>query len=197
MSSALQACDPLGRCGIECAGPNVPIVQVTMNIADLNGMDRAAFIATLGGIFEHSPWVAEHACYGRPLTSVDALHAAMMAAVRNAPADLQVALLRAHPELAGKAARRGELTIDSTNEQSSAGLNACTPEEFTRLAALNAAYNAKFGFPFILAVKGYDRAGILREFARRVAHDREVEFEEALAQVARITRLRLDALFPD
>jgi len=165
-----------------------------MKIAALNTMDRAAFVAALGGIFEHSPWVAERAFDARPVAGADALHAAMMAAVRSAPADLRLSLLRAHPELAGKAAVRGELTIDSTSEQSGAGLDRCSPEEFARLTALNAAYNAKFGFPFILAVKGYDRAGILREFARRVEHDRDTEYEEALAQIARITRFRLEAL---
>lgn len=168
-----------------------------MRIADLNTLDRAAFVATLGGIFEHSPWVAERAVDARPFASVDALHAAMLAAVRGAPAGLQLALLRAHPELAGKAAIRGELTAESTNEQSGAGLDRCSPDEFARLTALNDAYNAKFGFPFILAVKGYDRAGILREFARRVEHDRAAEFDEALAQIARITRFRLDSLFGD
>jgi OHCU decarboxylase len=165
-----------------------------MKIAALNTMDRAAFVAALGGIFERSPWVAERAFDARPVAGAHALHAAMMAAVRSAPADLRLSLLRAHPELAGKAAVRGELTIDSTSEQSGAGLDRCSPEEFARLTALNAAYNAKFGFPFILAVKGYDRAGILREFARRVEHDRDTEYEEALAQIARITRFRLEAL---
>ena len=166
-----------------------------MNLADLNFIDDAVFVATLGGIFEHSPWVAERVLTARPYASANALHGLMMAAVRRAPPDLQLALLRAHPELAGKAAIRGELTHDSTNEQSGAGLNQCSPAEFARLTALNAAYNEKFGFPFILAVKGYDRAGILREFSRRFAHDRDAEFEAALAQIARITRFRLDALF--
>ena len=106
----------------------------------------------------------------------------------------QLALLRAHPELAGKAAVRGELTADSTQEQSGAGLSQCSPEEFALLTDLNRRYNAKFGFPFILAVKGYDRAGIIREFARRVEQDRAAEFAECLAQIARITRFRLEAL---
>jgi 2-oxo-4-hydroxy-4-carboxy-5-ureidoimidazoline decarboxylase len=118
----------------------------------------------------------------------------MMRAVREAPDEKQLALLCAHPELAGKAAVRGELTADSTKEQSGAGLDQCTPEEFARLTQLNTAYKAKFGFPFILAVKGHDQASILREFARRVENDRPTEFEEALAQIARITRFRLDAL---
>ncbi len=92
---------------------------------------------------------------------------------------------------------RGELTPDSELEQSRAGLNQCSPAELARLSALNAAYGAKFGFPFILAVKGYDRAGILREFTRRIENDREAEFEAALAQIARITRSRLDALLAE
>ena len=110
---------------------------------------------------------------------------------------MRLALIRAHPELAGKAAIRGELTADSTMEQSGAGLSQCTAEELARLTALNAAYNAKFGFPFILAVKGYDRAGILHEFERRIQRDVDTEFDEALEQIARITRFRLDALLSE
>ncbi len=165
-----------------------------VRLPDVNAMSRAAFVAALGGIFEHSPWVAERACDARPFASVGALHDAMTHAVRNAPEAVQLALIRAHPELAGGAAVRGELTAESTNEQSGAGLDRCTAEEYARLQALNAAYNEKFGFPFVLAVKGYDRAGILREFARRVERGRSAELHEALAQIARIARLRLDAL---
>jgi 2-oxo-4-hydroxy-4-carboxy-5-ureidoimidazoline decarboxylase len=166
-----------------------------MHLHDLNHCTRAEFVAALGGIFEHSPWVAEKACAARPFATVDALHTAMVEAVRTAPEDARLALIRAHPELAGKAAVRGELTADSTREQSGAGLDQCSPDEFARLTALNAAYNAKFGFPFILAVKGHDRASTLREFARRVERDRAGEFDEALAQIARIARFRLEALF--
>ena len=165
-----------------------------MTLAELNAMDEAAFIGAFGGIFEHSPWVAERAFVERPFDSVDALHAAMAAAVDQASEDEQLALLRAHPELAGRAAVHGELTIDSNKEQSGAGLAQCSPEEFERLTELNRRYNAKFGFPFILAVKGHDRASVIREFARRVEHDRASEFAESLAQVARIARYRLDAL---
>jgi 2-oxo-4-hydroxy-4-carboxy-5-ureidoimidazoline decarboxylase len=165
-----------------------------MTLAELNALERSAFVAALGGIFEHSPWVADSAFAARPFASVDALHRAMLAVVRDAGDARQLALLRAHPELAGKAAVRGELTADSTSEQSGAGLGACTPGEFAQLQALNARYNGKFGFPFILAVKGCDRAGIIAEFARRVEQDRAVEFAECLRQVARITRHRLDAL---
>ena len=165
-----------------------------MTLWELNRLSPAAFATALGHVFEHSPWVAERAGRKRPFASVGALHETMMATVWAAPAASQMALLRAHPELAGKAALSGELTADSTLEQSGAGLAECSAEELVRLTTLNAEYSAKFGFPFILAVKGYDRAGILREFARRVERDPSVEFEEALKQVARIARARLDAL---
>jgi len=165
-----------------------------MTLNELNRLDRAGFVAALGGIFEHSPWVAEAGFAARPFASIDALHGAMVAALLSASDTQKLALLRAHPELAGKAALCGELTPDSTREQSGAGLAACSPSEFAQITELNARYKAKFGFPFILAVKGYDRAGIIAEFARRVENDRASEFAACLQQVAKITRLRLDAL---
>ncbi len=168
-----------------------------MTPQELHALDRTAFNAALGGIFEHSTWVAQRAYDAGPFASVDALHAAMLRVVHEAPRDEQLTLLRAHPELAGKAAIRGELTTDSTQEQTGAGLDRCTPEEFAQITALNARYNATFGFPFIVAVKGLDRAAILREFARRADNPVEIEFAEALKQVARITRFRLDALIAD
>jgi len=166
-----------------------------MTLADVNAMDETAFVRALGGVFEHSPWIAQRAFAARPFADVASLHAAMVAVVDRASDAEKLALLRAHPELAGKAAVRGDLTDDSTKEQSGAGLAQCSPEEFAAITELNRRYNAKFGFPFILAVKGYDRAGILREFARRVERDRAAEFAECLAQVARITRFRLKMLF--
>jgi 2-oxo-4-hydroxy-4-carboxy-5-ureidoimidazoline decarboxylase len=165
-----------------------------VTLAELNGMDEARFVAALGGVFEHSPWVARRAFSDRPFASAEALHAAMVAAVDRAGETEKLALLRAHPELAGKAAVRGEMTADSTREQAGAGLSQCSPEEYARLTELNARYNARFGFPFILAVKGYDRAGIIREFARRVESDRATELRECLSQIARITKFRLDAM---
>jgi 2-oxo-4-hydroxy-4-carboxy-5-ureidoimidazoline decarboxylase len=165
-----------------------------MTLAGLNTMDRAAFVTLLGGIFEHSPWIAEAAWNARPFTTIDALHAAMVAVIDGAGEAQRLALLRAHPELAGKAAVRGELTRNSTQEQAGAGLDRCSPEELARIQSLNAAYNAKFGFPFIVAVKDLDRAGIIDRFADRLEHDRAAEFSEALAQVARIARVRLEAL---
>jgi OHCU decarboxylase len=118
----------------------------------------------------------------------------MAAVVARAGPDAQLALIRAHPELAGKAMVRKTLTADSTSEQSGAGLTQCSPEELARLTALNERYNARFGFPFVLAVKGHDRASVIAEFARRVESDRDTEFAENLRQIDRIARLRLDAL---
>ena len=165
-----------------------------MQLSELNRIDGAAFTEMLGRVFEHSPWVAERSLADRPFASIGALHAAMVAAVDRALPSEQMALLQAHPELAGKAAIRRELTADSTREQDRAGLDQCSPAEFARIALLNRRYNAKFGFPFILAVTGHDRDGILREFARRVERDRAIEIAEALRQVAKIARFRLEAL---
>ena len=165
-----------------------------MKLADLNRMDQKAYVAALGGIFEHSPWVAERSFGDRPFASVGALHAAMVAALERALPSEQLTLLRAHPELAGKTAIRGKLTEDSLREQAGAGLDQCSPSEFARINDLNKRYHAKFGFPFILAVSGLDRQGILREFARRIEQNRATEFAEALRQVAAIARFRLEAL---
>ncbi|HET9045566.1 MAG TPA: 2-oxo-4-hydroxy-4-carboxy-5-ureidoimidazoline decarboxylase [Casimicrobiaceae bacterium] len=162
-----------------------------MTLDELNRLDKHAFAKALGGIYEHSPWVAAGAAGKRPFASVDALAAALAAVVAGANEARQLALIRAHPELAGKALVRKELTAESTGEQAGAGLTDCSPAEFARLADLNRRYNVKFGFPFILAVKGYDRAGVIAEFARRVEHDRATEFAENLRQIDRIARMRL------
>ena len=165
-----------------------------MTLAELNARDRRGFVVALGGIFEDSPWVAEAAWPRHPFATLDALYRAMVDAVHAAAEDSQLALIRAHPELAGKAAVRGKLTADSRAEQSGAGLDQCSPQEFARLQELNRAYNAKFGFPFIIAVKGLDRAAIIKRFTERLERDRAAEFEEALQQIARIAWLRLEAL---
>ena len=165
-----------------------------MTLEELNARDRRGFVVALGGVFEDSPWVAEAAWPRHPFATLDALYRAMVDAVRSAGEDAQLALIRAHPELAGKAAVRGELTADSTAEQSGAGLTQCSPQKFARLQELNGAYNTKFGFPFIIAVKGLDRAAIIERFTERLERDRATEFEEALQQIARIAWLRLEAL---
>jgi len=137
-------------------------------LAELNTMTAAEFISRLGAIFEHSPWVAERAAGRRPFASVEALHAAMADVVRSASEEERLRLIRAHPELAGKAAVRGELTDESTREQKGAGLDQCNVEEFERMQDLNRRYNETFGFPFVIAVKGHDRHSILRAFAQRL-----------------------------
>lgn len=163
----------------------------TYTIAQLNAMPEAQFVEVLGGIYEHSPWFAQAAARQRPFADATALAAALRAAVDEAGEAAQLKLVRAHPELAGKAAVRGELTAESTREQSGAGLNQCTPDEFARLQALNADYNHKFGFPFILAVRGYDRHGIIDEFARRIGNTPEVELQTCIGQIHRIAQFRL------
>ena len=167
-----------------------------MTLDRLNG-DRAAFMDALGGIYEHSPWVAEGAWDEAPFRDKQALADAMERAMRAAGRDEQLALIRAHPDLAGKLALAGELTAESTSEQASAGLDQCSAEELAAFTALNARYKERFGFPFIMAVKGCHRAEILDAFRRRVENPRDTEFGEALDQIARIARLRLDALFRD
>jgi 2-oxo-4-hydroxy-4-carboxy-5-ureidoimidazoline decarboxylase len=165
-----------------------------MTLDELNRCTDEPFRAALGGIFEHSPWVAERVAAQRPFVSVEALHAAMCATVAAAGETLQMALIRAHPQLAGKAAIRGELTAASTSEQRGAGLDQCSPEEFAEITRLNADYEARFGFPFILAVKGHTRTSIIANMRARLGHAREAEIAEALAQIERIARFRLDAL---
>ncbi|RKP54701.1 2-oxo-4-hydroxy-4-carboxy-5-ureidoimidazoline decarboxylase [Pararobbsia silviterrae] len=169
----------------------------TWQIDALGASSRDTFVGALGSIFEHSAWVAERAWDKRPFATLDALHQTMCGIVDAADPALQLALINAHPELAGKAAIRGELTAESTREQSGAGLDQCTPEEFAELQALNHAYRERFGFPFILAVKGYDRAGILAQMRRRIDHDRPTELRESLAQIYRIARFRLEALISE
>lgn len=163
-------------------------------LEQLNTISADAFVAALSGIFEHSPWVAEVAAAKRPFASIDELHRTMSNAVETAGDTKQLALINAHPELAGKAAVRGELTEESTREQSGAGLAQCTQEEFDKLQRLNTEYRAKFGFPFILAVRGYDRHSIIANFESRVNHDREQELRTSLDMIYRIARFRLDDL---
>ena len=157
----------------------------------LQRLERDRFVALFGGVFEHAPWVAEAAYGAGPFASLEALHAAMVDAVRRAPRARQLALIRAHPDLAGRAAIAGALTAASAAEQASAGLDQCTPAEFKRFRDLNRKYQEKFGFPFIMAVKSRSRQEILAAFEQRLDHSSEAEFEEALNQIARIAHLRL------
>ncbi|MBV8633109.1 MAG: allantoate amidohydrolase [Burkholderiaceae bacterium] len=172
---------------------------MTVTLESLNQASVAQFTETLSGIYEHSPWIPERAAASRPFANITALKLAMQRAVREAGVDAQLGLIRAHPELAGKAAVAGTLTRESTGEQAKAGLNLCSPEEFATLQKLNADYNTKFGFPFILAVKGpdgkgYTRQAIIATFARRLKNQQSDEFAENLRQIDRIAELRINDL---
>ena len=157
-------------------------------------LSRQDFLATFGSVYEHSPWIAERAFDGGlndGHDTVEGLHAAMVAVVAGADRAARLALLRAHPDLAGKLAIAGDLTESSLSEQAGSGLASCSPEEFRRFQELNGRYRAKFGFPFILAVKGRHRAEVLEAFEVRIENSPEQEFETALEQVHRIALLRL------
>jgi 2-oxo-4-hydroxy-4-carboxy-5-ureidoimidazoline decarboxylase len=161
-----------------------------MTINQLNNLDQDAFVREAGWIFEHSSWVAERAWRGRLFISIEDLHAKMTLEVAQASRDEQLALLRAHPDLGSKAA----MSASSTNEQTAAGLHQLTAEEFQRLHRLNNAYTEKFGFPFLFAVKGSNKFQILDALERRLQSGPEEEFQEALRQVYRIARFRLEAM---
>ena len=154
-------------------------------------MDETAFTAALGFAFERSPWVVSGSHTSRPFVTREALHEAMMTVLASAPVSDRLALLRAHPDLAGKAAMAGTLTAESAGEQAGAGLDRLTADEYARFHELNAAYGARFGFPFIICVRLHDKASILAAMARRLENDPEAEIDEAIAQVGDISRLRL------
>lgn len=164
-----------------------------LDLAAVNAMTREAFVAALGSTFEHSPWVAEGAWPARPFASADALHAAMIAVVQRAPRETQIAFLCGHPELAGNEAQAGTMTSDSVGEQASAGLDALSRAEIGELRALNLRYREKHGFPFIVAVRLYSKAEIFDQLRRRLHLDRDAELQEALLQIASITRMRVRA----
>ena len=153
------------------------------------------FIAIYGGVYEHSPWVAEQSAQvAAGVEDVYRLAELMADCVDNAGEEQQLTLIRAHPDLAGKAQIAGELTVESTAEQVSAGLDQCNRVEYERFQALNDAYKEKFGFPFVMAVRGSSRDDILDAFTERLQNDYELEFETALAEIHKIARLRLEAI---
>jgi len=163
-------------------------------IEDINQCDEKRFIELLGGIFEHSPWIAELVYDRRPFASREALHEIMAEAVRRAPQFQHMALLCNHPELAGREARAGNLTRDSRREQSGAGLDQCSAAELEHIQALNRAYREKFEFPFIIAVSGLDKRQIIEAMERRLRNEQSDEFATALGEVEKIARIRIDAL---
>ncbi|HLD68969.1 MAG TPA: 2-oxo-4-hydroxy-4-carboxy-5-ureidoimidazoline decarboxylase [Pseudomonas sp.] len=160
-------------------------------------LPRELFVATFADIYEHSPWVAEQAYdlgLDDSLDEVEGLHQRMADLLLSADKATQLALINAHPDLAGKAAVRGELTEASTSEQSGAGIHQCTAEEFQRFTELNDAYKAKFAFPFIMAVKGSNRHQILAAFEERIHNSTEAEFTRALTEINKIALFRLQTL---
>ena len=158
-----------------------------MNLDTINALDRKSFVDTFGWIFEHSPWVADRAWMATPFSNIETLHEAMTRAVQAAASDEQLELICAHPDLG----ERAKMTDASTGEQAGAGLDQLTPDEYNVLQTLNSAYKAKFGFPFIYAVKGAGKNEILRAIERRLGSDAAAERATALAQIGRIAWFRL------
>lgn len=162
-----------------------------------SSLERDAFVAAFADIYEHSPWVAEQAYdlgVDETLDIIEVLHQRMSQILLKAPRETQLALINAHPDLAGKAAVRGELTASSTSEQAGAGIHECTAEEFARFTELNTAYKDKFGFIFIMAVKGSNRHQILAAFEERLHNTPEQEFARALSEINKIALFRLQAM---
>lgn len=167
---------------------------MSLPMTAINAMRPAEFMTALGGVFEHSPWVAERAWDARPFASREGLFDALAFVLRRAECAAKLALIRAHPDLAGKAARKDPLTHFSGREQAGAGLDALTGEESRRLESLNQQYKAKFGFPCIVAVKGLDKAQIFELFAARLGSSADAEYAENLKQIRQIARFRLAEL---
>jgi OHCU decarboxylase len=170
-------------------------VKLTLSL--INQMSEAEFIGAVGMVFEHSPWIAEVAWGKRPFRDVTELHGAMCGVVRDAGVEKQLALIRAHPDLAGEAARRGTLTRASAGEQDSAGLAALSAEEIELFQKQNAAYKAKFGFPFVICARQNKKAAILAGFERRLQNSRDTEIKTALEEIYKIGELRLRDLIPN
>jgi 2-oxo-4-hydroxy-4-carboxy-5-ureidoimidazoline decarboxylase len=165
-----------------------------LSIEEVNRMDHGEFVSRFGAVFERSPWVAEGAWERRPFDGLDGLHGSFVRTIRDGPEDRRVALIRAHPDLAGKAALAGELTAESAGEQASAGLDRLSPEEYERFHRLNAAYREKFGLPYVVCVRDNTKETIFAGAERRLSNSREEEIEAALAEIYRIGRLRLEDL---
>jgi 2-oxo-4-hydroxy-4-carboxy-5-ureidoimidazoline decarboxylase len=164
------------------------------SLFEINSLDRPAFTAALGHLFEHSPWVTEETWPRRPFANADALHAALCVTMRAAAPERQLALIRAHPDLAGRLAQQRKLTAESTREQASAGLDQLTDAELAEFTRLNDAYKAKFGFPFVICARLNAKAAILGAMQSRLGNSPETEFTTALGEIEKIARLRLQDL---
>jgi OHCU decarboxylase len=161
-------------------------------------MPKDAFVAAVGPVFEHSPWIAERTWANRPFTSTNDLHEKLRTTVAAAATDEQVALIRAHPDLVGRLAREGRLTRESAAEQAAAGLSALSAGEIAAFERHNAAYREKFGFPFVICARENKKDAILAAFPRRLQNSRELEIATALEEIYKIARLRLaDAVWED
>jgi OHCU decarboxylase len=163
-----------------------------MRFAELNATGRGAFVATLGHLFEHSPWVADETWPRRPFRDPAHLHAELCATMRAAPHEQQLALIRAHPDLAGRLAQQRKLTAESTREQASAGLNTLSAEELAAFQEMNDRYRSRFGFPFIICARLNAKDAIIAAMQARVQNSPEVEFQAALREIEKIAQLRLD-----
>ena len=169
----------------------------TIPLPTVNELAERQFIDMLGGIYEHSPWVAEQAFQHRPFDSLNNLQNTMATAVRQANQEKLLQLIRNHPQLAGKEAAQGTLTIDSKNEQQGAGLDQCSAEELETINTLNGEYLEKFSFPFVIAVKGLDRYQIIGAMQHRIHNDRQNEFDTSIEEICKIARIRLEALISE
>jgi 2-oxo-4-hydroxy-4-carboxy-5-ureidoimidazoline decarboxylase len=165
-----------------------------MTIAQINSLARDEFVLVVGPVFEHSPWIAEAAWAARPFADLEKLHAAMMSVVLNAGGEMQVNLIRSHPDLVGRAALAGTLTPESNREQSSAGLGQLSAEEIALFQNNNQAYRDKFAFPFVICARLNKKEAILQGFATRLKNPREQEIRAALEEIGKIARLRLQDL---
>jgi OHCU decarboxylase len=170
---------------------------MSLSLSRLNQLDRMEFVAAAGSIFEHSPWVAAGAWQKRPFATAEALRQVMCEIVRNTAPEKQLALIRAHPDLVGRAALAGTLTRESTKEQTSAGLNKLSPEETKLFQKQNTAYHKKFGFPFVICARLNKREAILAGFEKRLQNTREEEIQIALEEIFKIAELRLRDLISD
>ena len=160
-------------------------------IAELNDLEQADFLRLVGPVFEHSLWIAEETWPKKPFADLDALHKTLCETVRESEQEKQLALIRAHPDLVGKAALAGTLTPASNSEQASAGLDKLSPEEVVAFQKYNAAYREKFGFPFVICARLNKKEAILKAFPLRLEHSREEEIKTALEEIAKIAYLRL------
>lgn len=165
-----------------------------VTVQELQRLDPDGFEAAFGEVFEHSPWIARGAASSGPFDSVDAVHGAMTAELKRAPHEAQLALIRAHPDLADRLARPKDLTAHSHAEQAAAGLDSLTEHEAQGLARLNKHYKERFGFPFIICARKHDKASIIQAIEVRLMNDHEAEVEAALYEIGQIARLRLESI---